>query len=244
MSWGVLLALWGWGGFDWPLRRGPCRRFFTWHCWPLCGGGILLLCHGVPSALSRPGPSCSRSREFPCRGFLLNTIGPCAGRHFVAVPWRAVGAFQAWAVLLALSRVPCRSFLLNTISPCAGRHFISFSNGEKKRSKENAYKRQPVESALAQPRPWSESRTVPAVQHAIENPSCFTRQCTLRPHGRIYSAASASVLVSTSVLGSASVLASVLVSASVLGSALLGPNLGLRPGPGLRLDLDLGPGRS
>src|ERR1700744_3622322 len=64
-------------------------------------------------------------------GFLLGTVGPCAGRHFVAVSWRAVGAFQARAVLLALSRVPCRSFLLNTISPCAGRPFISFSNGEK-----------------------------------------------------------------------------------------------------------------
>jgi hypothetical protein len=213
MSWGVLLALWGWGGFDWPLRRGPCRRFFTWHCWPLCGaafcccvimacrrrfpglgrparahasshvgvscstllapvrGGILLLCHGVPSALSRPGPSCSRSREF----------------H--------VG-------------VSCSTLL----APVRGGTSFLFPTAKKKRSKENAYKRQPVESALAQPRPWSESRTVPAVQHAIENPSCFTRQCTLRPHGRIYSAAS--VLVSTST--SASVLVS--ASTSVLGS--------------------------
>jgi hypothetical protein len=154
-------------------------------------------------------------------GSLLGTISPCAGRHFVAVSWRAVGAFQAWAVLLALSRVPCRSFLLNTKATVRGGTSFLFPTAKKKRSKENAYKRQPVASALAQPRPWSESRTVPAVQHAIENPSCFTRQCTLRPHGRIYSAASASVLVSTSVLASASVLGSALISVPILVSALV-----------------------
>jgi hypothetical protein len=64
-------------------------------------------------------------------------------------------------VLLRPERVRCWSFSLSTIGHCAWRHFISFSNGCEKEtpSKENAYKRQQVASALAQFRPWSESST-------------------------------------------------------------------------------------
>jgi hypothetical protein len=59
-----------------------------------------------------------------------------------------------------------------------------FPTAKKKRSKENAYKRQPVGVSLAQPRPWSENRTVPADQPVVEHPSCLMRHRTLRPHGR------------------------------------------------------------
>jgi hypothetical protein len=192
---GLLLALWGWGGFGWRLRRGPCRRFFTWHCWPLCGTAFC--CHVMACRRRFPGLGS------PARAHASSHVG-----------------------------VSCSTLL----APVRGGTSFLFPTAKKKRSKENAYKRQPVASALAQPRPWPESRTVPAVQRAIENPSCFTRQCTLRPHGRIYSAASA--LVSASVLSSALISVPILVSALVLVSAWI--SVSVRVVLDLGFDLDLG----
>jgi hypothetical protein len=84
---------------------------------------------------------------------------------------------------LSLSELYVGFSCLSLLATVRGGTSFLFPTAKKKRSKENAYKRQPVGVSLAQPRPWPESSTCPLDQRTVENPPSCTRHCTLRPHG-------------------------------------------------------------
>jgi hypothetical protein len=95
-----------------------------------------------------------------CWIFLLSTISSlcvAALRFYVRVcrlrfvPGRFFGCLSEFDVGFS-----CLA-LLATVR--GGTSFL-FPTAKKKRSKENAYRRQPIASVLAQPSPWSENRTV------------------------------------------------------------------------------------
>src|ERR1700749_3197817 len=112
---------------------------------------------------------------------------PARGRSwsfFVCAIWPLCVAGVRGPFCFFLSEFDVGVSCLALLAPVRGGTSFLFPTAKKKRSKENAYKRQPVGVALAQPRPWSVSRTVLAVPGADEHPSCFKRHCTLRPHGR------------------------------------------------------------
>jgi hypothetical protein len=92
--------------------------------------------------------------------------------------------FAGRSFFLSRRRVGVGVSRLSLLATVRGGTSFLFPTAKKKRSKENAYKRQPVGVSLAQPRPWPENRTVPADQPVVEHPSCLMRHRTLRPHGR------------------------------------------------------------
>jgi hypothetical protein len=161
-------------------------EFLAWHYWSLCVAAPCFLLSGRAEALALRvwGGPASPERVI-CRIFLLITISHCAWRQLLSFV-RACGAAGASCLGRSCFRLSelCVGFsCLTLLATVRGGTSFLFPTAKKKRSKENAYKRQLVASALAHSRPWSECRTVPANPRAAEHPSCFSRHCTLRPHG-------------------------------------------------------------
>ena len=97
-----------------------------------------------------------------CWSFLLATIGHCAWRQ--SLPLALGGRF-----CLCLREFDVGVSCLALLATVRGGTSFLFPTAKKKRSKENAYRRQPVASALAQSSSWSESRTVLADANARLN---------------------------------------------------------------------------
>jgi hypothetical protein len=106
-----------------------------------------------------------------------------------------IGGFGGWGPFCLCScEFDVGVFCLPLLATVRGGTSFLFPTAKKKRSKENAYRRQPLDSALAQSSPWSESRTVRAVPSPAVHPSCFWRHRTLRPHGRTAGAAAKNIV--------------------------------------------------
>ena len=104
---------------------------------------------------------CSCSHGFDVGASCFVSLGPCGAALRFRV--RTCRLSLGWGQFCSCSRGFDVGFsCLSLLATVRGGTSFLFPTAKKKRSKENAYKRQPVGVSVAQSRPWSESRIVPA----------------------------------------------------------------------------------